>query len=88
MSVSKIYKKISRKEDDFKRFDSLPAKERKRLTEQGCNPHEPEEIRILKQKFVNAERRIFINQLPESARRRIKELDYYTDNGLAKKCFR
>ena len=53
--MTDIQKKLERKKTDFKRFDSLPLEERKRLTDQGLNPHEPEAVRNKKQELLHEE---------------------------------
>lgn len=51
--MTDIRKKLERKKADFKRFDALPLEERKRLTAQGCNPHESEAVRQRKQELLH-----------------------------------
>lgn len=51
--MTDIIKKLERKKADFKRFDALPLEERKRLSDQGLNPHEPEAVRNKKQELLH-----------------------------------
>ena len=50
--MDELRKQLEAKRNEFKRFDALPADEKRRLTEQGMNPHEPAEIRKAKKKKI------------------------------------
>lgn len=55
MNENDIQKLIDKKRAAFRKFDALPAAEKRRLTEQGLNPHESKAIRQAKQKKLTAE---------------------------------
>ena len=71
MSMTSTRRKLTRKEADFKRFDALPLEERKRLTDQGLNPHEPEKVRKKKQDRVKAQIEKDISKYPKSLREKL-----------------
>lgn len=83
MKATDIKRKLDRKAEAFRRFDALPPKERKRLTDQGCNPHEPEQIRNRKQALVKAQIRKDLDRLPEEVRSRIRGLGLFDNSANA-----
>lgn len=71
MSMTTTRRKLARKEADFKRFDALPLEERKRLTDQGLNPHESEAVRKKKQDRVKGQIEKDISRYPKNIRERL-----------------
>lgn len=76
--LSKLRTTLGRKRRDFARFDSLPAAERKRQSDQGNNPHDPPELR-------KAKKRLFRNKLVAAAkpkdRKALRDFLNATDDG-------
>lgn len=78
---------IQRKRAEFERFDALPVKEQRRLTEQGLNPHEPYKVRKAKQKIVREEIQREFRRMPIEARKQLLNLGIYDGDcevGIAK----
>ena len=49
MDIKELERKLEQRRKALKEFDSKPEAEQRRLTDQGLNPHEPEEVRKRKQ---------------------------------------
>lgn len=72
--MTDIRKKLERKKADFKRFDALPLEERKRLTAQGCNPHESEVVRQRKQQLLHREIKLEVAENKRLSKRQKERL--------------
>lgn len=62
MNTKELKRKLEQRRRALIEFDSKPEAEKRRLTDQGLNPHEPEEVRNRKQDRLKKEIRTMLRK--------------------------
>lgn len=70
-TIQKAKQMIKERKKELRAFDALPIKEQMTRTECGLNPHEPEEVRIAKQRIIRELARVNILKLPATVQARL-----------------